>query len=130
MQERILFQPEWVQKYRVATTRLSGCIERQDFVWQSEKGCLYLCCLWPGISIWMNEVHMHSLLLEMPTEYPFFKMNYCTSGRCEALLANGRYAYLEEGDLSIDLNAPKECFQYPSGKYKGLEIVFDLEVLE
>lgn len=130
MEERSLFQPEWVQKYRIATTRLSDCVERQDFSWQSEKGCLYLCRLWPGISVWMNEVHMHSLPSEMLTEYPFLKMNYCTSGRCEALLENGRYVYLEEGDLSVDRNAPKECFQYPSGKYEGLEIVFNLEILE
>lgn len=37
---------------------------------------------------------------------------------------------MEEGDLSIDCNAPKEKFQYPSGKYEGLEIVFNMEILK
>ena len=72
---------------------------------------------------------MHSLPSETLTKYPFFKMNYCTSGRCEALLENGRYVYLEEGDFSADRNAPKECFKYPSGRYEGLEIVFNFEIL-
>lgn len=129
MEEISLFQTEWIQKYRTTVTQLSDCIERQDFSWQSEKGCLYLCRLWPGVSVWKNEVKMHSLPSETMTEYPFLKMNYCTCGRCEALLENGRYVYLAEGDLSVDRNAPKESFQYPSGKYEGLEIVFNLEIL-
>lgn len=130
MGEIDLFQPEWVQKYRTITKRLSDCVEQQEFLWQAEKGCLYLCRLWPGITIWKNEVNMHSLPSETLTEYPFLKLNYCTVGRCEALLENGNYVYLEEGDLSIDCNAPKESFQYPTGKYEGLEIVFNMEILK
>lgn len=130
MEERNLFQPEWVQKYRTTMTKLSDCMEKQEFSCQAEKGRLYMCRLWQGITIWKNEVYMHNLPTETLTDYPFLKLNYCTVGRCETLLENGNYVYMEEGDLSIDCNAPKEKFQYPSGKYEGLEIVFNMEILK
>ena len=57
------------------------------------------------------------------------KLNYCVSGRCEVLLEDERYVYLEEGNLSIDSNAPKNDFIYPGGRYDGLEIILDLEEL-
>lgn len=129
MENKDSFQPEWIQKYRTSVKKLSDCVEQQKFAWHSEMGCLYMCRVWPGVSIWMNEVRMHRLPCEIITDYPFLKLNYCTMGRCEVQLENGKYVYLENGDLSIDRNAPKETFRYPSGKYEGLEIVFNIEIL-
>lgn len=130
MQSQNQFEPEWVEKHKATTERLSDCVELQEFSWQGEKGRIYLCRLWPGLAVWMNEVYMHSLPCEIYTDYPFLKLNYCTAGRCETLLENGRYVYLENGDLSIDRNAPKESFRYPSGKYEGLEIVLNMDLLK
>lgn len=125
-----LFEPEWVKEYMTKTARLSDCVEYQEFSWKSEKGCMYLCRLWPGLTVWVNRVELHSLPCEAHTDYPFLKLNYCTAGRCETLLENGRYVYLESGDLSIDHNVPKDSFRYPSGEYEGLEIVLNMALLK
>ena len=125
------FQPEWIEKYRIDTQVLSDCVERQDYLYQKERGAMWLCRLWPGIAVWANETAMSSLPCEPAvTRYHFVKLNYCTSGRCEVLLENGKYVYLSPGMLSIDCNQPKEMFRYPTNQYEGLEIVWNLDKLK
>lgn len=124
------FRPEWVEKYHASTVILSDCVERWEYLYQKEKGTIYLCRPWPGIAVWANEVFMTELPCETATtSYPFVKLNYCISGRCEVLLENGRYVYLSAGMLSIDCNQPKEMFRYPTKQYEGLEIVLNIEDL-
>lgn len=127
---RMEFQPEWIEKYHVSTHTLSDCVVRQDYLYQEEKGSIWLCRPWPGIAVWVNETLMSSLPCETAaTDFSFVKLNYCTLGRCEVLLENGKYVYLSEGMLSIDCNQPKEMFRYPTNQYKGLEIVWNLDEL-
>ena len=130
MEQENTFRPEWIEKYHVNTVILSDCVEQCEYLYQTERGTIYLCRPWRGITIWANDVSMSSLPCEIATtNYPFVKLNYCTSGRCEVLLENGKYVYLGPGMLSIDCNQPKEIFRYPTKRYEGFEIVFNLEEL-
>lgn len=131
MEEKNLkFHPEWVERYHAKTTVLSNCVEQWDYLYQAERGTIYLCRPWRGIAVWANSVFMSSLPCESSaTDYPFVKLNYCSSGRCEVLLENGKYVYLTAGMLSIDCNHPKEMFRYPTKQYEGLELVLDLREL-
>lgn len=125
------FYPEWVENYHVDTRKLSACIEQWDYLYQKEKGWIYLCRPWPGIVVWANKVLMETLPCEAAEmTYPFIKLNYCIRGRCEVLLENGKYIYLSDGMLSIDSNQVKGMFRYPAREYEGLEIVLNLAELE
>lgn len=131
MEEKDVFSPEWIEKHHVNTIRLSDCIEQREYYYQAEQGTIYLCRPWRGLSVWANEVSMSSLPCDSSkTNYPFVKLNYCTEGRCEVLLENGKYVYLGAGMLSIDCNYPKESFRYPSKIYEGLEVVLNPLELE
>lgn len=125
-----IVQPEWIDSYCIKREALSGCVERLEYTFQKEYGCIYACEPYPGVHLWMNDVHMHSIPTERPEEYHFIKLNYCAEGRSEVLLEDDRYVYLEKGTLSIDSNAPKENFLFPGGRYAGLELVLDLEKLD
>lgn len=123
-------QPEWIAGYCIKKEKLSESVERWEYSFEGEYGHIYICKPWPGVHLWMNDVHMHSIPTECLEEYHFIKLNYCAEGRSEVLLEDERYVYLEKGILSIDSNAPKENFLFPGGRYAGLELVLDLKVLE
>lgn len=130
METGVIVQPEWIEGYCVKREKLSACVERWEYSFQGEYGYIYICTPFPGVHLWMNDVYMHSIPTERSEEYCFVKLNYCTEGRSEVLLEDDRYVYLEKGTLSIDSNAPKENFLFPGGRYAGLELIFDLKVLE
>lgn len=123
-------QPEWVDRYCVDKEVLSDCIDRWKYTYQSEYGYIYICSPFPGIHLWANDVYMHMIPTEITEEYHFVKLNYCMDGRCEVQLADDRYIYLEKGVLSIDRNAPKENFVFPGARYRGIELILDMEKLK
>lgn len=127
---KTIVEPEWVDHYCVKRESLSGCVDRWEYRYEKERGYIYLCRPYPGVHLWMNDVHMHCLPTERPEEYCFIKLNYCAEGRSEVLLEDDRYVYLEKGILSIDSNAPKENFLFPGGRYAGLELVLDIKKLK
>ena len=87
------FYPEWIEKYHVNTLGLSECIERWDYLYQKQKGQIYLCRPWPVITVWANKVFMETLPCETAgMRYPFLyllaaghlkpvKKAYVTSGQ-------------------------------------------------
>lgn len=87
------FYHEWIEKYHVNTLGLSECIERWDYLYQKQKGQIYLCRPWPGITVWANKVFMETLPCETAgMRYPFLyllaaghlkpvKKAYVTSGQ-------------------------------------------------
>lgn len=123
-------QPEWVDHYCIGREELSECVGKWKYTYKKEYGYIYICKPYPGIHLWANDVYMHSVPTDRPKKYHFVKLNYCSEGRCEVLLEDERYVYLEKGILSFDLNAPKENFLFPGGRYVGLELVFDMQALE
>lgn len=125
-----IVQPEWVDNYCIGKEVLSDCIERWRYTYQNEYGYIYICRPYPGIHLWVNDVHMHCIPTDRVEDYHFIKLNYCIEGRSEVLLQDERYVYLEQGTLSIDSNEPKASFLFPSGRYVGLELILDMQILE
>lgn len=122
-------QPQWVDNYCVSRETLSDCVERWKYTFLKEYGDIYICKPFPGIHLWANDVFMYAIPTEQSEEYHFVKLNYCIDGRCEVLLADDRYVYLEKGILSVDSNSPKDNFLFPGARYQGIELVLDLERL-
>lgn len=129
MSIREIEQPQWIDNYCVSREILSDCVERWKYTFQEEYGDIYICKPFPGIHLWANDVFMHAIPTQQSDEYHFVKLNYCIDGRCEVQLADDRYVYLEKGLLSIDSNPPKENFLFPGARYKGIELVLDIERL-
>lgn len=123
-------KPEWIEDYCVGKTKLSECIDKYEYSWKGEFGYIYFCRPWPGVLLWANDVYMHRIPTEQLQDYHFIKLNYCMKGRCEVLLTDERYVYLEDGILSLDSNSPKDFFIYPNNRYTGLELVLDMHQLK
>lgn len=54
------------------------------------------------------------------------KINYCETGRCELRLRNGECTYLTAGEIAVDAGQALNAFYYPTGEYRGFEIIVDL----
>lgn len=121
--------PQWVNRYCIEKESLSDCVDRWKYSYRKEYGYIYICKPYPGIHLWVNDVYMHSIPTDTSEDYHFVKLNYCMEGRCEILLEDDKYVYLEKDNLSIDSNAPKENFLFPGGRYKGLELILDMNEL-
>lgn len=122
--------PEHTGSSAAGKEKLSDCITRWKYSDGSATGDIYAVELFSGIHVWANDLYMSTIPPDEAEDYHFLKINYCTDGRCEVTLAGERYVYLEKGILSIDSNRPVAPFYSPEGRYQGLEILFDLSVLE
>lgn len=129
MKKESFVKPEWIDSYCVEREVLSDCVKKWTYDYQNEHGYMYICHPYPGVHLWANDVFLSVLPTERLKEYHFIKLNYCSLGRAEVQLWDDRYVYLEKGNISIDSNAPKKNFLYPGGRYAGLELVLDMEVL-
>ena len=94
-------------------------------------GTTYVCQLWDGVIIWANSVHMD--YIDYPDyggeDWKYIALNICHEGRCEVSLQGDRYIYMTPGSMCLSGAAPKEGFIYPGKLYEGIEIAFDLNVL-
>ena len=54
------------------------------------------------------------------------KINYCAEGRCELKLKNGECTYLTAGEISVDAGQALNTYYYPTGSYRGYEIVIPI----
>ena len=93
---------------------------------------IYICQLFEGVFLWANEIHTR--YLEYP-DYDLNRLNYavinlCIAGRCEVGLMDDTCIYMMPGLLSVNCNEPKGGYSYPGGLYEGIEIAFDLDVLQ
>lgn len=93
------------------------------------SGTVWSLIPYPGVYLLAADFCVPQFQLPYLQQYPYLKLNYCLGGRCEVPLANSRYAYLETGVLSIDLNQSLGALLLPTGRYRGLELILDLELL-
>lgn len=125
-----MFEPAWVEGYKSSSTALSECITRHDYRYKGETGSIYMCNPYDGIFLWVNDVYASQIPTREVEGYHFIKINICLEGHCEALLADGRYVYLEPGIISVDSNQTKGFYRYQTKRYRGIEIVIDLGQLK
>lgn len=118
-----------VQEVRVTSTIITDDIKKWEYSRQNEYGNVYGYVLYPGIYLWKNDFHMKKIPNQVFHDDPYMKLNYCLKGRCEASLGDNRFVYLEPGVVSLDRNRPENMFVAPSGRYKGIEIIMDMNIL-
>ena len=94
------------------------------------KGCMTFHTLFPGLTvafIFINapvwpESNANSELKPL-------LINYCVSGRSELLLDDSSYIYLKENEFCISEQTAQKEYIFPTAKYQGIKIYFDLPLL-
>lgn len=85
----------------------------------------------PGIRISFNEIYASSW--EKGDSSIFGErmliLNFCIHGRCEASLAQNRYAIVKENQVCVSTVLPTKDFYYPGKLYEGIQLYLDLDIL-
>ncbi|MCR5390726.1 MAG: AraC family transcriptional regulator [Lachnospiraceae bacterium] len=123
-----------LEKYRkVSGAVLSRDRRRIDIPLPAEHGDTEgrLTTIFPGGPILLNLIDIRTR--EIPVNiaspkknknvYRVLKINYCIAGRCELRLCSGECTYLAAGEIAVDAGQALSAFYYPSGEYRGFEIV-------
>ena len=106
--------------------------QNQHFTLQKgAEGQLDLYSLAPGIRISFNEIYTSSW--EKGDSSIFGErmliLNFCARGRCEASLAQNRYAIVKEHQVCVSTVLPTKDFHYPGRLYEGIQLYLDLDIL-
>jgi AraC-like DNA-binding protein len=85
--------------------------------------------LFDGVLLCLNDFHMYQVPNDSHARTRQLLINYCEEGRCEVNLGDYGFVYVDTGWLSVDVHAAADVFVYPTGRYKGIEYVLDLDEL-
>ena len=102
------------------------CLSRDD-------GCgrMTFYALFPGLYLAYIDIHAPAWPIpESAQGHGLCLLNYCSAGRCELLLDNGSFLYVEQGDLSISGSMAKNQFVFPRKHYEGIEFYLDADRLK
>lgn len=113
----------------------SELIEETDdykkFLIHCDDGYGYMTSYHPLEGIWVviNDFHASTISEQPPyLSKRYLEINHCLKGRFECVFKNNRYAYLGEGDLSMnDWTISRHISSFPLGYYYGIELLIDLE---
>ncbi|MCR4588721.1 MAG: AraC family transcriptional regulator [Lachnospiraceae bacterium] len=86
--------------------------------------------LWPGLLLSLNRIHVKYVPCPSFTVPSIITMNCCIEGRCEAMISDDLYIYMERGLCCLDDRIPLEGFHYPGSLYDGIELYLDLRLLQ
>lgn len=94
---------------------------------REKKGLVDLYTLAPGIRISFNQIYTSSW--EKGDSSIFGErmliLNFCLHGRCDASLAQNRYAIVKENDVCVSTILPSKDFYYPGRRYEGIQLYLD-----
>ena len=91
---------------------------------------LLFCQIWNGVLLWSNEIRDNYIPFSPAMKGNYIIFNYCSGGRCEIEFpVDHRYIYMKKGMISLNQIQPEEGYYYPGKKYDGIELAFDLDVL-
>ena len=102
------------------------------FLFQKEnEGTVDLYTLAPGIRISFNQICTSSWQRGDSSLFPeqMLILNFCLRGRCDASLAQNRYAIVKEGQVCASTILPNKDFYYPGRLYEGIQIYLDRTIL-
>lgn len=116
--------------FECSMTLLGENLKKWTYRSEKEHGSTTGIAVYPGVFIRRHSLEIKNLPDGNTNGVPYLKLNYCLTGRCEVTLPEERYTYLEKGSASISVDCGGTSFFYPSGKYSGLEIAFDLHQME
>jgi AraC-like DNA-binding protein len=94
-----------------------------------ETGTMEIVPVFDGVLLCLNDFHMHQVPNDSHAQTRQLLVNYCEEGRCEVNLGDHGFVYVDTGWLSVDAHAATDLFVYPTGRYKGVEYLFDLDEL-
>ena len=112
--------------FECSMTLLGDNLKKWSYRNGKECGSTIGISAYPGVFIRRHTLEIKNLPDSNINGVPYLKLNYCLTGRCEVTLPEERYTYLERGFAAISVDCGGTSFFYPSGKYSGLEIAFDL----
>ena len=93
-------------------------------------GTVEVVTLFPGVVLQFHSFHCESFHLSESKEVGnSLKINYCTEGRMEARMSDNLFLFMEPGNLSIDVRKAQDSFQFPCGRYHGMELLFHSSAL-
>ena len=107
--------------------------EQTHFIFQKEnEGIVDLYTLAPGIRISFNQIYTSSWQKGDSSIFPerMLTFNFCLCGRCDASLAQNRYAIVKERQVCVSTRLPTKDFYYPGRCYEGIQFYLDLAMLE
>lgn len=119
--ERDLYGPE--VKVVVHTDKCSVYKMESD----SGEGIMTRYNVFPGIELLYNDFHMGNCFNNKCPLSEIMEINHCREGRFECDFQNGACAYLEEGDLAVNMlgnRTKNSCF--PLEHYHGVSVVINI----
>lgn len=119
--ERNLYEPE----VKVIMQTDECAVYKMDS--NSGEGVMTSYQVFPGIELLYNDFHMGNCFHNKRPCYDIMEINHCRQGRFECDFDNGSCAYLEKGDLAVNMlsnRTKNSCF--PLEHYHGVSIIIDL----
>ena len=81
-----------------------------------------------GIELIYNDFHMPSYFQDVPPCGDIMEINHCREGRFECEFQGGAYAYIEEGDLAINMFSNRAITSsFPLEHYHGVAVMINLK---
>lgn len=88
--------------------------------------CMTCYHVFPGIDLLYNDIHLHSLSVDLAPLPGMYEINYCREGRIECVFSEETYFYISPGDLAIGWKtdfANYHTSYFPMAHYHGISIV-------
>ena len=119
-----------LEYYREFQKRLSGgpIVTRQQYESGYHEMTVHLIC--EGIILAINDVYTDSMPVPAYNCGNIIILNHCMSGRCEFLINESIYRYLDSGKTSLSLYFAEDRFNFPLGRYYGIQIYMIQDLLE
>lgn len=101
------------------------CIQKEN------EGLVEFYALAPGIHISFNQIGTSSWQRGDSSIFPeqMLTLNFCLRGRCDASLANNRFAIVKERQVCASTIPPTKDFYYPGRLYEGVQLYLDRSIL-
>lgn len=119
-----------LDQYVAEEKALSPFVRQTVYRTASGSGTVHFLPLYPGVEIWTFDFNIKNVSVPALENKRSLMLNYCYSGRYEMRLPDNQYVYVHSGVLCIDKTPPFGRTIIPIGEYAGMEIAFQLDVLE
>ncbi|WP_304942252.1 helix-turn-helix domain-containing protein [Vallitalea guaymasensis] len=86
--------------------------------------------IFDGIEVYYSDIHMlNDKHNNNNTHNDIMEINHCRVGRFECTFKSGSYAYLGDGDLSINmLSNQTDSTYFPLSHYHGISVIIDIPI--
>ena len=111
---------------------MSNTNETRFSIQKENEGLVDFHVLAPGINISFNQIYTSSWQKGDSSIFSekMLVLNFCLHGRCDASLAQNRYAIVKEGQVCVSTILPTKDFYYPGRLYEGVQFYLDRSILE